>query len=323
MTIQATSHRMAYSLVVRQQAPNNSHTASVTECGPHLERIVERIAGFRIRRVVCTIFQDLMRLLDCLTIIEGHLCHVHTAEESLAFFQFIRDEAKSLIEFIRTDALSCDEVSGELADTLDGITFALSHDLGRVFECDSETAPDNPPYVLLGRAHRAHNVLTNCLQQSTISLAVVFDRTLQGTKLFNNSEKRYVQSLRLSSNLASLHQLVQEFVDGSVEFADLHAGLERFRIDSLKLLTYSDWPQFESFCERIQILAHDSSALPPLLHQFLCYLETLSRQVKMRAVLTDERRTSLVELNDGDRQANGETLAFEKQDNWREFAFAG
>jgi hypothetical protein len=318
------SHLTADSFVVHKQAPNNLHPASVTECRAHLERIVERIPRSRVRRVVGTVFQDLMRLLECLTIIEGRLRHVHTAEESLAFFQLIRDEARSLIEFIRADALNCDEIAGELADTLDGITFALSHDLRRVFEGEYETAADNPPYVVLGRVHRAHDVLTNCLQQSTISLAVVFDRTLLGTKLFDNSEKRYRQSLKLCSDLESLHQLVHEFVDGSAEAGDLNAGLERFRNESLEFLMYSDWPQFESFCERIQILVKNSSALAPVLHQFLCYLETLSRQVNMRAVLADERGTSLVELNHGNAPANDETLAFENQDAelWREFAFA-
>jgi hypothetical protein len=250
---------------------------------------MDRIDPPRVRRVVGAVFQDLTRLLECLTIIEGHLRHIHTAEESLAFFHLIRDEARALMEFIRSDALGCDQITGELADTLDGITFALSHDLRRVFEGENEMGGEVPNYALLSRVHRAHDVLTNCLQQSTISLAVVFDKTLIGTKLFNNSEKRYRQSLRLCSDLATLRQLVQAFIDGDADPGDLTAGLQTFRSDSLEYLMYSDWPQFESFCERIQISANDTSALPPLLHQFLCYLETLLRQVKMRAVLADAR----------------------------------
>ncbi len=211
--INVTQQHSADFLVVHTQAPASLDTTSVTECRLYLERVVGQIDSARVRRVVGAVFQDLTRLLECLTIIEGHLRHIHTAEESLAFFQLIRDEAKSLLEFIRTDALNCDQISGELADTLDGITFALSHDLRRVFEGENEVTGDKPPYILLGRVHRAHDVLTNCLQQSTISLAVIFDRTLVGTKLFNNSEKRYQQSVKLCSDLTELRELVQEFID--------------------------------------------------------------------------------------------------------------
>jgi hypothetical protein len=50
---------------------------------------------------------------------------------------------------------------------------------------------------------------------------------------------------------------------------------------------YSDWPQFESFCERIKVAAPSPLELEPVLHQFRCYLETLLGQVRMRAVLAN------------------------------------
>jgi hypothetical protein len=48
---------------------------------------------------------------------------------------------------------------------------------------------------------------------------------------------------------------------------------------------YSDWQQFEGFCERIQLTETSSMELEPLLHQSLCYVETLLGQVRMRSVL--------------------------------------
>jgi hypothetical protein len=320
--ISAYTHQTS-NLFVREQGPASSDTASVIECRQYLERLLDQIGPPRVRRVVGAVFQDLMRLLECLTIIEGHLRHIHTAEESLAFFHLIRDEARSLMEFIRSDALGCDQISAELADTLDGITFALSHDLRRVFEGENEVTGELPNYVVLGRVHRAHDVLTNCLQQSTISLAVVFDKTLLGTTLFNNSEKRYRQSLRLCSDLEALRELVQEFINGTVRPGDLTAGLQRFRNDSLEFLMYSDWPQFESFCERIQISANDVTAFPPVLHQFLCYLETLLRQVKMRAVLADARGASKPSEPEWHWESNEDLLAFQEPhtDRSPQFAF--
>lgn len=286
--INSTTSAMIGSIDGDRSASINRQIASLTECRSYLENMVEGISGIRTRRVVGTVFQDLLRLLECLSILEGHLRHVNTAEETLAFFQLIRDEARSLIEFIKTDAMNCNEVFGELADTLDGLAFALSHDLRRVFEGEYETSAESSPYVVLGRVHRAHDVLTNCLQQSTISLALVYNPTLSVTELFNNTERRYRQSLKLCSDLECLRDLVQEFVEGRTTTGGLNAGLENFRRDSLEFLMYSDWPQFESFCESISVSGEGPSGLAEVLHQFLCYLETLVRQVKMRAVLADE-----------------------------------
>lgn len=260
-------------------------------CRWYLDRVVEQIASPKVRRIVGNVFQELTRLLECLSIIEGHLQHVSTAEESFAFFQVIRDEARSLLDFIRTDALTCNGIPGDLADALDGITFALSHDLRRAFENEgSQPNPDEMAYILLSRVHRAHDVLTNCLQQSTISLAVVFDRELVGAKLFNNSDKRYRQSRQLCEDLLALQRLIDAFAKNSNQSAlrNLTTGVEAFRSESMECLMYSDWPQFESFCERIELAGSDTSSLAPVLHQFQCYLETLLGQVRMRAVLADE-----------------------------------
>ena len=51
---------------------------------------------------------------------------------------------------------------------------------------------------------------------------------------------------------------------------------------------YSDWPQFESFCERISVTSTNLPSLVEVLHQFQCYLETLLGQVRMRAVLAEQ-----------------------------------
>jgi len=306
--VNSTSAAMSSSILVDRNALLNCPIASLTECRSYLENMVEGISGIRIRRLVGTVFQDLLRLLECLSIIEGHLRHVNTAEETLTFFQLIRDEARSLIEFIRTDALDCIEVSGQLADTLDGLAFALSHDLRRVFEGEYETSAESSAYVVLGRVHRAHDVLTNCLQQSTISLALVYEPTLTVTQLFNNTDRRYRQSLKLCSDLECLRDLVQAFVEGGTTSGELNSGLEIFRRDSLEFLMYSDWPQFESFCERIKVSGESPTSLVEVLHQFLCYLETLVRQIKMRAVLADESNPTLNHSSHGNATYFSEAL---------------
>lgn len=318
--INLTSDLTAEHIDVLQPVPD-LQLSSLTECKAYLEEIVEGVGSTRVRRIVGAVFQDLLRLLECLSIIEGHLRQVHTAEESLAFFQLIRDEVRSLIEFIRDDALNCSELSSELADTLDGLVFALSHDLRRVFDGEYEASSDNSPYVVLGRVHRAHDVLTNCLQQSIISLAVVYTPTLSVTQLFNNTEKRYRQSLKLCADLEFLRNQIQEHVNGRTTCDELNAGLEKFRHDGLEFLMYSDWPQFESFCERIFVCANDPTTLADILHQFLCYLETLLRQVKMRAVLADQSHPGPVSHGTAPNLDQALPQHFQADQPWGDSAF--
>lgn len=255
-----------------------------------IDRVVRQIKSADVREIVGTVFQDLLRLLECLDLIEGHLRQVDAAEETFALFQLIHDEARSLVEFIRADALNCEVMTEELADTLDGITFALNHDLQRVFETDSRlTFSDRTSHVVVGRLYRAHDLLTNCLQQSTVTLSMVFDSELVGARLFNNSDMRFRQSLQLCQDLSALIELVENYEGTRTQAAlpILTAGLDRFRNDSMECLMYSDWPQFESFCERIKLSITQLPDLESVLHQFRCYLETLLGQVRMRAVLAN------------------------------------
>lgn len=256
-----------------------------------IDRVVRQIKSPGVREIIGTVFQNLLRLLECLDLIEGHLRQVDAAEETFTLFELIHDEARSLVEFIRKDALNCEVMTEELADTLDGITFALNHDLQRVFETDSRgPAPDSTSHLVVGKLYRSYDLLTNCLQQSTVTLSMVFDSELVGAKLFNNSDMRFRQSLQLCEDLSALIQLVENYEGTKTESAlpILTAGIDQFRNDSMECLMYSDWPQFESFCERIKLSIKQLPDLESVLHQFRCYLETLLGQVRMRAVLAND-----------------------------------
>jgi hypothetical protein len=119
---------------------------------------------------------------------------------------------------------------------------------------------------------------------------MVFDRSLVGAKLFDNSDMRYRQSLQLCQDLLTLRQLVENFEEqaGELALTSLTSGIRKFRNESMECLMYSDWPQFESFCERILVASTDFPTLVEVLHQFQCYLETLLSQVRMRAVLAEQ-----------------------------------
>lgn len=258
-----------------------------SNCRLEIDRLVREIESPEIREVVGVVFEDLLRLLECLTLVERYLRQVDDAHETFALFRIIHDEAQALVDFIRADGLNCAGMDSDLLDTLDGITFAVNHDLQRVF--DSEPNATSTAHLVVGKLYRAHDVLTNCLQQSTITLAMVFDPELMGARLFNNSDMRYRQSLQLCHDLAALLQVVEN-CEASVEenkLEVLSSGTKKFRDESLECLMYSDWPQFESFCERLNLVGIEKASLASLLHQFRCYLETLLGQVRMRAVLAN------------------------------------
>jgi len=274
--------RPAYSVQISSRTDSNI-------CGYQIERVLRGIDLPDVRESVGTVFQNLLALIECLHLIERHLRQVDSADETFELFRVIHDEARALVNFIRTDALNIPSMSEELLDTLDGITFALGHDLQRVFDADSpQSQAGHSRHVVVGKLSRAHDVLTNCLQQSTITLAMVFDPELEGSKLFNNSDMRYRQSLQLCDDISALIELIETSEETGSETAqsNLQAGIEKFRQESLECLMYSDWPQFESFCELIA-LPSEFGELNATLHQFRCYLETLLGQVRMRAVLAN------------------------------------
>lgn len=278
------AHPPANDPLARQAAPDH------TSCRLQIDRVVSQIESPPERQLIGAVFQDLLRLLECLSLIESHLRQVDAAAETFELFQLIHDEARVLVDFIREDGLNCVARNEDLVDALDGITFAVNHDLQRVFEAPDSAAnktPNPSPHVVLGKLYRAHDILTNCLQQSTITLAMMFDPELVGSRLFNNSDIRYRQSLQLCEDLSTLIQLVETTEKDNAALPSLTAGLEKFRNESLECLMYSDWPQFESFSERIKVPATSATELEPVLNQFRCYLETLLGQVRMRAVLAN------------------------------------
>jgi hypothetical protein len=265
-------------------------TSHADTCRSLIDDVTRAIEPQEVREIITLVFDDLLCLLECLSLTESHLRKVESAEDTFELFQIIHDEAAELVDFIRNEVLKRYVMNEELFDTLEGIAFAVRHDLQRVFESDSNMQVSRDAHVVVGKLYRAHNILTNCLQQSTITLAMVFDPELVGARLFNNCNIRQLQSLQLCEDISALTRLVEtaEANKDDESLAGLTAGIDLFRSDSMELLMYSDLPQFESFCERLALARSDWSQLEPILHQYRCYLETLLGQVKKRAVLTSD-----------------------------------
>src|SRR6185503_19927395 len=72
-----------------------------SNCRVEIHRMVREIESPEIRELVGVVFRDLLRLLECLTLVERYLRQVDDAHETLALFRIIHDEAQALVDFIR------------------------------------------------------------------------------------------------------------------------------------------------------------------------------------------------------------------------------
>lgn len=257
---------------------------------PHDEiaHLIERVEHHAVRETVSAIFSSLLNLLGDVPILE-HLGQVTLADETKLALDRFRYEARALVDFIRTAAITTVEVDQLLAETLDGIAFALGHDVRRSF--DSELRGQNwksGDEFVRGRVAYVRGLLTNCLQQSIITLAQVFDPSLDGGQLFDNYQARLRESLILCRDLADLVQLVRACEkDTERYFPSLIKHVNKFRGESMQFLMYKDWQEFESLTENLLDSVPDTTAPGSPLHSFHCYLETLLGQVKLRAVLVN------------------------------------
>jgi len=233
------------------------------------------------------IFNDLVRLLECLRLMEHNLHHIR---ETLFLLELIRIDTIELLDFTEKEALQVEGLGENLYEVLDGMSFALRHEVRRVFEEHGEEPnAEEPPEITHAKLNDAHRVLTNCLQQSIITLAQVFDPRLDGRQLFNNSKARLKQSLILCKDLWTLTNLVKraqlDTNDQSISLV-LHR-IESFRSSSMHFLMYKDWGHFERLARELEASVRKQFDYGQLLHKLSTYLETLLGQVKNRAVLAE------------------------------------
>ena len=238
-----------------------------------------------------TILVELVRFFDWLDRIENNLHKLDTLLENLSLLEVLEFEARSLIDFINDRAMKVASTAGNdrLCDVLDGISYGITHDLRRVFERElvrGVTEQSTP--IVYGKILHAHGLLTNCFQQSTITLLQVF-KPIDASKLFNDIELRLQQSLVLCKDLSSLMRFVklsQANSDPDVLRAVAERILE-FRDGSMQYLMYKDWRGYESLALEVISAIENNFDAKSLLHKFITFLEVLYGHVKMRAVLAE------------------------------------
>jgi hypothetical protein len=255
-----------------------------------IDSAVRQIIDPELREISQTVLGEMLRFFDWLTRIENNLHKLDTLLESLSLLEVLEFEARSLTDFIDTRAIKLAKGNERLHEVLDGISYGINHDLRRIFERElvrGVTEQSIP--IVYGKIKHAHGLLTNCFQQSTITLLQVFKPGLNAATLFNDVELRLQQSLILCKDLSSLMRFVrlaQANADPDV-MRSVTARILEFRDGSMQYLMYKDWRGYESLALEVITAIENNLDSKPLLHRFICFLEVLYGHVKMRAVLAE------------------------------------
>lgn len=263
--------------------------SAATGLQAHVSTLLEDIDEEMLRALMLRIFTDLVRMLDYLRMSETALDGQCAPLENLAFFTLVHEEALALCQFIEKRVIRAGCINETLRHALDGISFAVGHELKRVFEHELAglTAAESDR-IARGKITHARGLLTNCFQQSIIILTQVFDQSLTGAHLFNDLPTRVEQSLILRRDLWTLVRLARRAeAEGRLEsIIAFIQYLDTFRHGSMHFLMYKDWQVYERFVDEVEA-ADCIAELTPVLDRFACYLETLFGQVRMRAVLAN------------------------------------
>jgi hypothetical protein len=275
--------------LLRDVVPVDSQTQLQREVRANLQYeidlVLQRIAHPNLREISQTILGEMVRYFDWLARIENNLQKLDTLLESLSILEVLEFDTRSLTDFIDTRAVKLAAGNERLLDVLDGISYGITHERELVRGVTEQSIP-----IVYGKILHAHGLLTNCFQQSTITLLQVFNPGLDASKLFNDVELRLQQSLILCKDLSSLMRFVRlaQAKDDPDVLRSVTARILEFRDGSMQYLMYKDWRGYESLALEVITAVENNLDPKPLLHRFICYLEVLYGHVKMRAVLADD-----------------------------------
>lgn len=270
--------------LMQQDGQDESHALA-----PELLGVVERVEPEALAADMLEIFTRLTRLLEILRFIEAGLRRDQPLKQMLLVFTLVREETRSLLDFVDARALRVENLDPNVFDALDGTAYAIGMELRKTFEHELVgLAALRQATHIFAKVENAHGLLRDSFQQSIVSLAQIFDPTLEGRRLFRAFQTKLEQSLALRADIWTLLQMVRraETEREQRSAAPLIERLGAFREGSLRFLMYKDWESYERFVEEISA-ARGATELAPVLHRFNAYLETLFSQINMRAVLAD------------------------------------
>jgi hypothetical protein len=259
---------------------------------PQLLSILESIEHEGTREFVRGVFEDLRRLLGYLDGVKEAVGRGGTADQALFIFEAVRCEALATAGGLDYFC-ACLEAPDALSEELERTSFAVRHELRAVFErllpCAQAAGNDGEARTLRAEAH---DLLRNCFEQSTVSLARTFRAEVDAADIFEDLRAKRDNSLRLLEDLEALLRSARhaEWHDGAEALVNFSERLELFRVESMCHLMQQDQETCESFIDGLTLpLLGDRRSLRLYLHRFTCYLEILLKHVSMRSVLAETR----------------------------------
>ena len=269
-----------------QMPPNAENSDGLPS---QLAELLRAIKPSGLQDFMRTLFVEIRQLLASVEGIRNDLQKGTPLEELCQHFEALRKPSYYLLTNIETAELRIEGLPDRLVEPLEAASFALSHELTRVFKKE-------PGVGMPAHSEPQRNILQdcalleNCFQQLTIGLARSFDASMSGVRLYENYRKRREESVEL---LREMRGLLLEIRALQKEYSLLSGlgllkVLRRFRYECLHYLMYRDWEDFERFVDALELSYESEGEMKVLLHKMSCYVEALLNQVKMRAVLTEK-----------------------------------
>ena len=257
---------------------------------PLLHKIVDTVEPPRAREAVRGVFEDLNRLLGYVEQLRAALDSGGDSSHALLLLEALRAEALAASASLDSECES-GRLPAEVSEELERTGFAVRHELRAVFGrllVGVETLVDASEAG--ARLSEAHDLLRNCVQQSTISLAQMFDPRFDGADVFEDLRVKRENSRRLYEDLDALLRSARnaECRGDRISLTLFSARLEHFRCDSIRHLMQKDTETCLRFVEDFGALPKQGESPRFFLHRFSCYLEILVKHVGMRSVLSKE-----------------------------------
>lgn len=254
-----------------------------------LHKLVESVEPAHARGLLQSVFSDLNRLLGYVEQLKAAISARDVAG-ALLIFEALRAEALATTAGLDAEC-EAGGLAASISEELERTSFAVRHELRAVFGrviVGVEQLEDASE--ARARLSDAHDLLRNCFQQSTISLAQLLRPNFDGADIFEDLRLKRENSRRLYEDLDALLRSARsaEHRTDRLSLTLFNARLEHFRCDSMRHLMQKDTETCLRFVEDFRSLPRHGESPRFFLNRFSCYLEILVKHVSMRSVLAKD-----------------------------------
>jgi hypothetical protein len=255
-----------------------------------LHTLIETVEPSRLRDSVRNVFDELNRLLGYVEQLKAMLDTAGDTAGALFLLDVLRAEALATASGLDS-VCEAGRLPEHVSEELERASFAVRHELRAVFGrllAGVEGLGDSSEAA--SRLGDAHDLLRNCFQQSTVSLAQLLRPSFDGADIFEDLRLKRDNSRRLYEDLDALLRSARnaERRTDRISLTLFNARLEHFRCDSMRHLMQKDTETCLRFVEDFRTLPAHGETPRFFLHRFSCYLEILVKHVGMRSVLSRE-----------------------------------